>query len=338
MGFAKTTQEKGGISLSAHLNGLIRLNNRAHIPSRFIIRLAQFKATHFSFLEKTLKTFPWQDFIGVDSLCIRVSLHHCKLYHSGAVQERALRAISETLQKSFTLSSSPESNNTQLILIHGQDDTFTLSIDSSGAHLHQRGCLTLRGEAPLRETIAAAMLRALKPDALLWDPLCGSGTIPIEHALMSRNIPAFRYRSFSYESWPCFNTSISEQVHSILESEVISCSHHPIIASDLDPDVIELCRKNVSAAGLSDDISIECREFEGKLPGEDLHSGFVVSNPPYGKRLEHNSSLFRSLTRLKKQSPHVRIALLLPRSFIQPRDTVHFTTRNGGLKVCLKEL
>ncbi len=236
----------------------------------------------------------------------RVTSHKSRLYHQDAVAERleraalaaipgasAVRAPSDTDALDDDVAALP---GVQRFLVRLVDDELTLSVDSSGALLHRRGYRLASAKAPIRETIAAAMLLALEWDgsAPLVDPMCGSGTIPIEAALLARRIPAGWRRRFAFERWPEFKPTVWDYVRGEAEKEVLGRAAVPIVAADRDAGAVEACAANAERAGVAGDLSILCAALSTTLSDPDvaaLPSGLVLTNPPYGVRVGESGRL-----------------------------------------------
>ena len=179
----------------------------------------------------------------------------------------------------------------QLIAVRMFHDRCTVSVDSSGALLHLRGYRQAVGRAPLRETLAAAVLTAAewRSDAPLLDPMCGSGTIPIEAALIARRIPPGRHRRFAFMHWPDFDESVWRHVVADGETAVLPRAAAPILGSDRDGGAIESARSNADRAGVAADVQFDQRPISSIEPPEER--GWVVTNPPYGVRVGERDRL-----------------------------------------------
>jgi putative N6-adenine-specific DNA methylase len=173
----------------------------------------------------------------------------------------------------------------QLIVVRFVRDHCTVSADTSGELLHRRGYRQATAKAPLRETIAAAMLYAggWRHDAPLVDPFCGAGTIPIEAALLARRIPPGVGRSFAIEGWPNLSKSVGDSVRAELAQQIEKAATLPILGSDRDAGAITAAKANAERAGVADAIAFSMRSVSDAEFGDA--PGCVVSNPPYGVRV-----------------------------------------------------
>ena len=332
LGF-KSKVEPGHLVLGAHPDGLYRLNHLARIPSRFLVVVGSFRATHFVEFKKKITALPLAPFMEGRGLSFSISCQHCKLFHTGAIEEAALRA--------FDLPSDP---NGVGLYLRGKDDVFSVSVDSSGEHLHRRGILLHRGEAPLRENLAAAIVRAGTSfsrgveDALaFWDPCCGSGTLLVEKLLLEQRIPLGRFRSFSFEQWPSLDLDRYKATKEKMEAEVKPWKGK-ILGSDVDAKVLDAAKFNLEKAGLLNSVEL----FKADMSQVD-RSPFpsrcaIVSNPPYSERLKRGKEVLRTFKSWVKSSPDWRVFVLLPSSQRDQGRRSLLSFRNGGRPVELLEI
>jgi putative N6-adenine-specific DNA methylase len=284
---------EGGIEFSGPLDVLYRLNLHLRTASRILVRIGDFHASAFSELRKKASRLEWERYLQTGQpIAFRVTCRKSRLYHSGAVAERVLGAIGDRLGRQPALVKfDEESGETlpQLILVRLFQDFCTISIDSSGAILHRRGYRLETAKAPLRETLAAGLLMTCgwKTDKTLLDPFCGSGTIPIEAALMARNTPPGCNRRYAFMSWPNFEQNVWDSV--LQESQPSNQIEMPsIFASDRDSGAIQAARNNAARAGVADCIEFSCKPISDIEPSG---VGWVVTNPPYGLRVSANKDL-----------------------------------------------
>jgi putative N6-adenine-specific DNA methylase len=283
----------GGVLFKGNLEALYRANLHLRTASRILARLGTFfYATTFPELQKRASRLPWERFINPGQpISLRVTCHKSKLYHSNAVARTVVAALAERLgQPSPLIGADEDSDQTpQLILVRLADDKCTISMDSSGTLLHKRGYRQAVAKAPLRETLAAALLMASGWDKVspLLDPFCGSGTIPIEAALMALNIPPGINRRFAFMNWPNFDKTLWQTIHD--QSSIIHGQQTGILASDRDAGAFKMSQANAERAGVSDHIEFKCQAVSSitPLPGP----GWVVTNPPYGLRVSEGKDL-----------------------------------------------
>ena len=283
-------EDAGGIGFSGGLEAIYRANLQLRTASRVLVRFAEFHAAAFSELRRKSNTLPWENYLSPGQpVAIRVTCRKSRLYHSAAVAREVVAAIGDRLGVKPEQLPFREELETQLIIVRLVDDECAISIDSSGALLHRRGYRLATAKAPLRETLAAAMLMASGWDAAspLLDPFCGSGTIPIEAALMARGIPPGAVRHFAFMDWPSFDLSLWESL--LVKSQQSLRTDLPKIqASDRDAGAIQMAQANAERAGVADYIEFTCRAVSAVEP---VGTGWVVTNPPYGLRVSSNHDL-----------------------------------------------
>ena len=340
----------GGIEFVGHLHDLYRANLWLRTASRIITRLGAFYAAAFPELVRKASRLPWECYLAPGQpVALRVTCVKSRLYHSGAVAERVTRAMGERLGQLPAVrkpDEDAEENPPQLIIVRLADDRCTISVDSSGALLHRRGYRLATAKAPLRETLAAGMLIASGWDMAspLLDPFCGSGTIPIEAALMARNIAPGRARHFAFMDWPNFDAQMwAGSLPPVGEGPGMRAK---ISASDRDAGAIKAAQANAERAGVADCIEFSRRAISAIEPPPG--PGWVVTNPPYGVRVSGSRDLRNLYAQfgnvLRARCPGWHVAMLreadsdqlirntgLPFNVSQGIRLV-----NGGLKVKLQ--
>jgi len=290
---AAVTAVPGGVELQGPLAVGLRANLHLRLPTRLLLRLGDARAREFGQLRHQVARLPWEQFLPAAApIRISASASHCRLYHTGGIDENLRAAIADrtgTLpEKAATNSSAP------LVLIRGVDDRWTISIDSSGERLHRRGWRTDAHEAPLRETLAAALLElcAWQPSQALVDPMCGAGTLPIEAATAALGLPPGLERTFAFESWPAFEQSARtawDQLKSATRAARKTTLDAPIVGSDEDGRAIAASQANAARAGVGDVIQFHQRALVDAEP--TAPSGLFIANPPYGRRLGSRANL-----------------------------------------------
>ena len=337
--------EAGGVEFHGDLRTLYRANLHLRTASRVLVRFGELYAAAFSELRKKTSRLPWEAFLAPGQpVALRVTCHKSRLYHSDAVAERVAGAIEDRLGQRLERRkghNEAEANPAQLIVVRLVRDRCTISLDSSGALLHQRGYRLATAKAPLRETLAAGMLLASGWDMAspLLDPFCGSGTIPIEAALMSKNIPPGRMRRFAFMDWPNFDAAAWESM--VRARSAAPLRWPPVIASDRDAGAIEAARANADRAGVADCIEFSRRAVSAIEPPP--MPGWVVTNPPYGARLGGGKDLrdlYAQLGKvLKAKCPGWRVAMLCDSRQLIGNTGLDFDEGiplvNGGLRMRL---
>ena len=342
----------GGVAFTATRTELYRVNLWSRLTSRVLVRLAEFDAAHFSELQHACEQIPWEQVAGPrEPVRIRVTCRKSRLYHSDAVAERVGEAIRRRTGALVVDSGGDDDDDAataQLIVVRLLHDRCTISADSSGELLHRRGYRQAVAKAPLRETLAAALLVAAGYDGSgpLLDPLCGSGTIPIEAALIARCIAPGRHRAFAFERWLDFDAGAWHALRARADEGVRSFAAHPIFGSDRDAGAVRSAIANAERAGVADDVIFAQRAISAAdaPPANDDASGsrgWLITNPPYGKRLGEHDALRDLWARLGQfahtRCPGWRMAVLAPGGLVGARLDVPLTapieTRNGGLAV-----
>jgi len=286
-------EEEGGFEFSGYRKDIYRANLHLRIASRILVRLDEFYTTTFSELRKKASRLAWEKYIKAGQpVSFHVTCRKSKLYHSDAVAERVQGAIQDHMGKLPAASKLKEGsdNSPQLIIVRLVNDRCTISVDSSGDLLHRRGYRLETAKAPLRETLAAGLLLASGWDgtAPLIDPFCGSGTIPIEAALMANHIPPGLQRKFSFMDWPGFSMT---EWQKLLDSANSGEQADPvqIMASDRDAGAIQIAQSNAERAGVAQLIQFSCRAVSAIEP--PALPGWIVTNPPYGVRVSADHDL-----------------------------------------------
>lgn len=364
LGIAATAVQ-GGVEWRGTAASMYRANLHLRTASRVIARMGVFRARGFAELERRAARLPWLEFLHPGgAVSLRVTCRKSKLYHEGAVAERVGRVLGDIVgvspvrvadddtdddggRHAVTMDTVPDPAP-QLIIVRFMRDVCTISIDSSGALLHQRGYRQAIARAPLRETIAAAMLlvSGWRKDEPLLDPLCGSGTIPIEAALIARGIapgiarPDLQPRGYAFQSWPGYDESTFRTLVSAARDAVHE-ARAPIVAADQDAGAITAARSNAERAGVAADIEFRRAELEQMEPVPGV--GHVVTNPPYGIRVGEQRSLRRLYAALgstiASRLPGWNTTLLAADDGLAAATSLpleeRLSTRNGGIAVRL---
>jgi putative N6-adenine-specific DNA methylase len=294
LGITPAAMERGGVTWTGSLDDLYRANLQLRTASRIVVRVATFKATTFFELERKAKRIPWSAYVTRGSAVrFRVSCRKSRLYHSGAVAQRLAESVTPLVGDPSLVgvatseddADALEGPSAQLFVVRVDHDQITISADSSGALLYRRGYRQAVAKAPLRETLAAAMLLASGWDRRvpLIDPMCGSGTIAIEGALMARNIAPGLRRKFAFSEWPGFDPHRWSQLLMDARSREFSNAPGVIRASDRDAGAVRAAMDNAERAGVAGDIDISQRAVSAVEPAGAR--GWIVANPPYGVRV-----------------------------------------------------
>lgn len=348
--------EPGGAAWSGGLETIYRANLHLRIASRVLVRIARFRARSFIELERHARRIGWDQYLPAGrSASIRVTSRKSRLYHEGAISERFARWITEATSAVNVVTKGEDADesddaSTQLFVIRFLRDECIVSVDSSGDLLHRRGYRQALARAPLRENLAAALLHAAdwRGDSPLLDPMCGSGTIPIEAALVARAIaPGLARadrtpRAFAFEHWRDFDGGVWTSIVTQAREQIRPAAPVTIVGSDRDEGAIEASRANAERAGVLEDIRFEIRPISrAAVPGGSDLAGLVAVNPPYGVRVGEAKSL-RNLyaalgTMMREALPGWKLAMLSASEELERqvgRDLREmFSTSNGGIRV-----
>jgi putative N6-adenine-specific DNA methylase len=314
LGF-NTTSDNGKIYFQGDETAIAKTNMWLRVADRVRIIAGEFHATTFDDLFEQTKAIPWERFLPVDA-AFPVAGKSVKstLYSVPDCQAIVKKAIVERLKMAYKrIGFLDESGPLFKLEVSILKDKVTLTIDSSGTGLHKRGYRVGQGDAPLKETLAAALVKLTRwnPDRPFVDPFCGSGTIAIEAAMIGQNIAPGYNREFLSEQWPWIKKSVWDQVREEVEDVANYDQPLAITGFDVDPRMIKVAQENAMEAGLMDLIQFQQRDVKD-LTVEGLN-GVMVGNPPYGERLgeiEEAEDITRVLGRIMKEHPSWSVYML----------------------------
>ncbi len=340
----------GGVEFRAGREVLYTANLHLRSASRVLVRLASFHADSFAELERRARRLPWASIIpSKGRVHLRVTCHKSRLYHSDAVAERIYDAIgaatgASPTRKTRDAGSAPDDDGdeAQLFVVRLERDECAISVDTSGAALHRRGYRLAVTQAPLRETLAGAMLLASGWDGStpLLDPFCGSGTIPIEAARFARRIAPGRDRRFRFMDWPDFDKALWAGVWARAREAERTSTSAPIVGTDRSGWALRAANGNAARADVEDDVVFGRHDANAIVPPAAT-PGWLVSNPPYGVRLGRRDELralyahFGASLRGNFAGWHIGILSTDRRLDAQLRVPLleRFRTSNGGIRV-----
>ncbi len=298
LGYNELQVENGRVTLAGDDEDVARCNIWLRTADRVLIQMARFTAEDFEQLFQGTLEVPWEDIIPVNGeMHVTGKSVKSTLHSVPGCQSIVKKAVVESMKRKYKQDWFDENGPVYKIEVALLKDEATLSIDTSGAGLHKRGYRRESGEAPLRETLAAALVLMSRwgPSRVFADPLAGSGTIAIEAAMIGRNQAPGINREFTAESWPHVDEKIWEKVREEARQS-INTAEFTIFASDPDWSVFKIARENALLAGISENITFQ------KKPVEDFGSrnkyGCIVTNPPYGERIGEKrevESLYRTM-------------------------------------------
>ena len=336
-GFAPANAISGGVEIKGDWPEVWRANLMLRGAVRVLVRIGSFRAFHLAQLDKRARKFPWADFLRPDvPVRVEVSTNkRSKIYHAGAAAQRIETAIKESLGAPI----SPEAALTLKARI--DDNLVTFSLDSSGESLHKRGFKEAVNKAPMRETLAALFLREagyIGTEPVL-DPMCGSGTFPIEAAEIAMGLAPGRARSFAFENLASFDAAAWETLRSGVTPR--STDQH-FYGSDRDQGAIAMSTRNADAAGVSEHTNFTCTSISD-LKRPEGPAGLVIINPPYGARIGNKKPLFALHaalgTTLKIEFRGWRVAIITTEASLAKATGLTLSAGpyvpHGGLKVRL---
>lgn len=294
LGYDIVSVEDGKVTFEGDSEAIVRANINLRTAERVLIKVGQFKAVTFTELFDQTKDLPWEELIPVNGKfwVTKASSINSKLFSSSDIQSIVKKAIVERLKGKYNVSWFQEDGAPYPLRVNIHKDVVTIGLDTSGDSLHKRGYRPVAGKAPISECLAAALIK-LTPwnkDRILIDPFCGSGTFPIEAAMIAANIAPGLNRSFTAEKWENIIKK-QEWYDAVTEANdsIIRGIETDIQGYDLDGSVIEVARANAVNAGVDGMIHFQQRGVD-KLSHAKKY-GFIITNPPYGERLEDKETL-----------------------------------------------
>ncbi len=300
LGYKIINSEDGKITFLGDERALVRANLWLRSADRVLVRVGEFRAESFEELFQQTAALPWEQWIPLDGkFTVNGSSVKSKLFSVSDCQAIAKKAIVERLKETYPIEQFPESGASYNIKVTLLKDRVTVTLDTSGPGLHKRGYRIRDVVAPIKETLAAAMVQLSfwKEGRLLVDPFCGSGTIAIEAALIGRNIAPGLSRSFVSEEWGSIPRSLWKQEKKAAFEAIDYDKNIHIHASDIDRKSIAAAKANAEEAGVDDCIDFSVQAVE-HLPASE-ERGIIITNPPYGERLGKKKELLAIYDNLK---------------------------------------
>ncbi|KFZ27308.1 MAG: Ribosomal RNA large subunit methyltransferase K/L [Candidatus Izimaplasma bacterium HR2] len=286
LGFTVTKTENGKVTFLSDVAGIAKANLWLRTADRVLLKVGEFKAFTFDELFDKTNALDWTKYIPVDGkFTVNGKSVKSKLFSISDCQRIVKKSIVENMKKKYKVDWLQETGADYTVLVSLLKDVATLTIDTSGTALHKRGYRVESVMAPIKETLAAGMvlLSYWSKDRILYDVFCGSGTIPIEAALIGRNIAPGLYRDFASKHWPIIGESIwKDEIKEALKA-INQEIKLDIYASDISQKAIEAAKENAEEAGVLDDITFTKQDFKFVNYSHDY--GVIISNPPYGERI-----------------------------------------------------
>ena len=294
LGYEITKVEDGRVTFEGDEEAVCRANIFLRTAERVMIQVGRFKATTFEELFQGIRNLPWEEYIPEDGKfwVKKASSINSKLFSPSDIQSIAKKAMVERMKQKYHKEWFKEDGASYPVRIFLLKDEVTVALDTSGDSLHKRGYRTMTSKAPLTETLAASliMLTPWRKDRILVDPFCGSGTFPIEAAMIAANIAPGMNRSFTAEEWTnlipkkLWYETVNEANELINDDIEVDIQGY-----DVDGSVIKIARRNAREAGV--DHLIHFQERDVKDLSHPKKYGFIITNPPYGERLEDKKDL-----------------------------------------------
>ena len=294
LGYEITKVEDGRVTFEGDEEAICRANIFLRTAERVMIQIGRFKATTFEELFQGIKNLPWEEYIPEDGKfwVKKASSINSKLFSPSDIQSIAKKAMVARMKQKYHKEWFKEDGEAYPVRIFLLKDEVTVALDTSGDSLHKRGYRTMTSKAPLTETLAASLilLTPWRKDRILVDPFCGSGTFPIEAAMIAANIAPGMNRDFTAEEWTnLIDRKLWYECVKEAEDMIDTTVKVDIQGYDIDGDVIKAARENAKRAGVEHMI-----HFQQRAVADLSHPkkyGFIITNPPYGERLEDKADL-----------------------------------------------
>ena len=294
LGYDITKVEDGRVTFEGDEEAICRANIFLRTAERVMIQVGRFKATTFEELFQGIKNLPWEEYVPEDGKfwVKKASSINSKLFSPSDIQSIAKKAMVERMKQKYHKEWFKEDGAAYPVRIFLLKDEVTVALDTSGDSLHKRGYRTMTSKAPLTETLAASliMLTPWRKDRILVDPFCGSGTFPIEAAMIAANIAPGMNRDFTAEEWTnMIDRKLWYECVKEAEDMIDTTVKVDIQGYDIDGDVIKAARENAKRAGVEHMI-----HFQQRAVADLSHPkkyGFIITNPPYGERLEDKADM-----------------------------------------------
>jgi putative N6-adenine-specific DNA methylase len=294
LGYEIDRVEDGRVTFFSGVEGIARANIFLRTADRILLQAGRFHAETFDELFEGIKAIPWEEYLTEDAKfwVTKASTTKSKLFSAPDIQSIAKKAMVERMKQKFRKNWFQETGASYPVRIFLLKDEVTVGLDTSGEPLHKRGYRQLTSRAPLTETLAAALilLTPWNKDRILVDPFCGSGTIPIEAAMIGANIAPGMNRSFTAEDWK--NVIAKKDWYEAIQEandQIDDSVSMDIQGYDIDGRMIRAARQNAEDAGVDHLIHLQQREV--KDLSHPKKYGFIITNPPYGERLEEKENL-----------------------------------------------
>ena len=315
LGYEIIKTEDGKVTFAGDERAIVRSNLWLRCADRVLLKTCEFQALEFEDLFQGIKAYPWEEIIPEDGkFTVTCSTVKSKLHNPPAIQSVSKKAIVERMSEAYGIERFAETGAEYTVKVTMLKDRATITIDTSGSGLHKRGYRVAAVDAPIKETLAAALVQLsfFRPGRILADPCCGSGTIPIEAAMIGMNIAPGLSRTFACEKWDIIPRQIWKEERSAAFA-AITRPEGKIYASDIDPKAVRAAQENAAEAGV--DEYIEFKRADVKELDRLGERGIIITNPPYGERIgeqEEIERVFKALRSFCKENPDWSLFIITP--------------------------
>lgn len=343
LGYKIIKSEDGKITYMGDERAIVRSNLWLRSADRVLLKMAEFRACEFEELFQQTKALPWEELIPIDGkFTVTGTSVKSKLHSVPACQSIVKKAIVERLKEYYCVDRFDETGAAYTVKVTLLKDNVTLTVDTSGAGLHKRGYRVCDVAAPIKETLAAAMVQLSfwREDRLMMDPCCGSGTVPIEAAMIGRNIAPGLNRSFASEGWELIPAEVWKEERKAAYDAINYDTQLRIFAFDIDPKAIEAAKENAIEAGVDDCIVFKCMDMR-KIQAHEPR-GIIITNPPYGERIgeaKQIAAIYRKYNEFFRENPTWSLFMITTDKEVEQKIMGRPADRrrklyNGRLEVC----
>ncbi len=314
LGYEIVSVEDGKVTYKADERGIVRSNLWLRTPDRILMKIAEFRALEFEDLFQRVKGYPWEELIPIDGkFTVTGSSVKSKLSSVPACQSVVKKAIVERLKEFYVVDRFEETGAEYTVKVSLLKDRATITVDTSGSSLHKRGYRVAPVAAPMKENMAAALveLSFFRAGRMLVDPCCGSGTIPIEAAMIEMNIAPGLSRRFACDQWEFIDKSLWKEEKKKAYEAIDYDKDIKIKAYDINKDAVDAAMENAEEAGVDDCIEFAVADIKTLEASEP--NGIIITNPPYGERIgeeEAIDKIYKKLGEFFKENPDWSLFLI----------------------------
>ncbi len=335
--------EDGRITYSGDKRGIVRSNLWLRCADRVLVKMAEFQAYEFEDLFQAVRGIPWEQWIPADGIFkVNCSSVKSKLFSLRSCQSVAEKAIIERLKAVYGISRFSKSGAEFVVKVSLLKDNAIVTLDTTGVGLHKRGYRVRPVAAPIKETLAAALVKLTfwREGRLLVDTCCGSGTIPIEAAMIEKNIAPGLSRNFVSEEWEAIPSKLWKEERQKAFEKIENDKDIRILGIDISTEAIEAAKENAVEAGVEECIEFKCMDMNAYETEEE--SGIIVTNPPYGTRIgeeEEIKKIFKKFKKFTEKNPTWSLFVITPSKALEKSGMNRVADRrrklyNGNIETC----